>query len=264
MDRSEILDLMDSATLQAIKTLTTKRAMMKTKFFVIENVPHVLSIQKIVSYLRSHGNLNFIFFIHKRLVEDVNNCSNWIIGCRNSNEFSQFLWNFKEISIDGNILSINPAKKDLEVRHAVLNDSLIDLPSSLFKMKSSLQYNKFFPSERMMEILIECDTNGLLNLVDGILLNYKHAIKMLDDEIFVSTYNQNGISTLQSMLKSTGNRNINLKDGGFFLMEKSIWCRQTAIARADDNYLFQISPDVIQNNIITNGLDFNSIRNSLL
>ena len=140
----------------------------------------------------------------------------WIIGCNNSNEFSQFLWNFKEFSIDGVILGINPAKKELEVRHAVLEDSLFDLPSSLFKMKSSPQYNKFFPSERMMEILIECDTNGVLNLVNGILLNYKQATKMLDDDIFISTYNQNGINTLQSTLKSTGNMNIKLKDGGLF------------------------------------------------
>ncbi|KAL7036875.1 hypothetical protein ACKWTF_008976 [Chironomus riparius] len=113
--------------------------MMKTKFFVIENVPHVLSIQKIASYLRSHGNLNFMFFIHNRLVENANNCSSWIIGCKNSSEFTQFLWNFKEFTIDGIILNVNPAKKELEVRRAVLDDSSIDLPSSIFKISSSLQ-----------------------------------------------------------------------------------------------------------------------------
>ena len=129
--------LIKRATLQAIKTLTTKRALMKSKFFEITNVPHGFSLQKIVSYLRTYDNLNFIYFIHKRLVDDANNCNSWLFGCRNSSEFNQFFYNFKEIQLEGIIMQIQAARRDLDVRHALLNDSSIDIPISLFKMKAS-------------------------------------------------------------------------------------------------------------------------------
>ncbi|CAG9805740.1 unnamed protein product [Chironomus riparius] len=115
-----------------------------------------------------------------------------------------------------------------------------------------------------MEILVECDTNGVLDLVDGILPNYKLATKMLDDETYISTYNQNGISNLQSMLESTGNRNVRLKDGGLFLFDKSIWCRQSTTAQVDERYLNVISRNFYRNNIISNGRDIKNIRNALI
>ena len=63
MNREDVLELMDSATLQAIKSLTTKKSLVKVKYFEIEKVPVGFSIQKIVSFLRNQGNLNFIFFL---------------------------------------------------------------------------------------------------------------------------------------------------------------------------------------------------------
>ncbi|KAL7039541.1 hypothetical protein ACKWTF_000018 [Chironomus riparius] len=186
---------MDSATLQAIKSLTTKKSLVKVKYFEIEKVPVEFSIQKIVSFLRNQGNLNFIFFLQKRWDQNSTDDCSWIIGCRNSSEFNQFLWQFKDFSIEECTFSINPVKKDLEVRFAKSNVQLSS-PINILKLKS-LSYNHFFPSERMMEIIIECDTNEVLNKVDGIILNYKHATRMLSENIYISTFQQNGVSSLQ-------------------------------------------------------------------
>jgi hypothetical protein len=262
MNRSEVLELVDSATMQAIKTLTSKRALMKTKYFEIGNVPRRLSIQKILSYVRLNGNLNFIFFIQKRLMEEESESCSWIFGCRNSVEFNNFLWQFKEFTIDGIKLFVKAAKKELEVRYGLLMNPNVQTKLKLVKLNSSPAYNKHFPSERMMEILIEADTNNVLDLLDGILLNYKHSTRSLNDEIFISTYNRNEVPLLQSSLASMGNSDVSIMQGTLFLLEKSIWARQLSWGR--DDMIQRIDPCLLDKNIITNLLDINSIRNSLI
>jgi hypothetical protein len=265
MDRAEILELIDSATLQAIKTLTTKSALVKTKYFVIENVPNGFSIQKIISFIRLNGNLNFIFFVHKKLMDDANNSCSWIIGCRNSSEFNQFIWKFKEITIDGCKMKINPANKNLEARYAAFLDRPTNLPYKLLKMKASVAYNNFFPSERLMELLLECETYNILDSIDGFMLVYKHATRKLTEDIFLSFKDQQETRNLQNTLESMGNRDILTNVGGLFLVDKSIWARQLSHTRADADVMVNtINPQLIEKNIITNGLDINNIRNLLL
>lgn len=265
MNRSEVLDIIDSATLQAIKTLTTKRALMKAKYFVLENVPTQMSIQKILSFIRLQGNLNFIFFIQKRLLDRQSDSCSWIFGCRNSLEFNNFLWQYKELSIDGCTLLVKSARKDLEARRALLTDTTKIPFLKLIKMKASSAYNKFFPSERMMEIIIEGETNNVLKLIDGIFLNYKHSTKILNDEIYISSFKQHEVSLLQNSLIAMGNSDVMIKSGSLFLFEKSVWARQMSLGRDDDDVVIHtIDSRLIDKDIITNSLDINNIRNSLI
>jgi hypothetical protein len=264
MEREEVLDLVDSATLQAIKTLTTKRSLMKLMFFEIENVPKGFSILKILSFIRNHGNLNFITFLQKRLLENRNDSCSWIIGCRNSCEYNQFLYQFKEFSIDGCSFIIKAARRELDARYALIsNPSLINTKLKAIRMSASPAYNKFFPSERMMEMLIESETNSILNLVDGILLHYKHTTRMVNHVIYVSTFNQRELSKLQRMFTKMGNKDVSFLEGSIFLLDKTIWCRQMTRTEEED-IICIINENMIQKNIITNGSDLNSIRNSLM
>lgn len=260
MNRQEILELVDSATLYAIKTLTTKKSLRKSKFFEIEDVPVNFSIHKIISFLRSQGNLNFIFFIHKRILKNNDRC-NWIIGCRNSTEFDSFFGQFKEFSIEGCTFSIKPARKDMDVRFANLSTP----PFKLIKLNSSKEYNKFFPTERMMEILVECDTSSITNSVEGIFLIYKHAVKMLNDEVYISTRDSTDSSNLIQSLRNMGNTEVSLKDFGMFLVDKSIWARNMVTSNSNsDEFIYSVNTRVLDKNILTNNLDINNIRNSLL
>jgi hypothetical protein len=116
-----------------------------------------------------------------------------------------------------------------------------------------------------MEILIECDANDIVNQVDGIFLNYKHATKMLNEDILVSTFSRNNLPNLQRTLINMGNRDVSIKEGTVVLLDKSIWCRQLTVQRnGDDEWINVVSQNLIQKNIITNELDINSIRNSLM
>ena len=143
------------------------------------------------------------------------------------------------------------------------NDQLSS-PIKILKLKS-LSYNRFFPSERMMEIILECDTINVLDKIDGILLNYKHATRMLGDDIFISTYRQKEGSRLQESFLSMSNSKVDIMEGSILLLEKSIWTRQTSSARTEnDEVLFTVDKRIAIKNMITNGLDLNNIRNSLL
>lgn len=263
MERSEILELMDSATLQAIKTLTTRKSLMKSTFFEIENVPLGFSILKILSFLRSHGNLNFIFFIQKRWFENSKDSCSWLVGCKNSCEFQQFLYQFKEFSIDGCLFLIKVARRELSARYSQIDNLTINTKMKLLKLKASTAYNKFFPSERMMEILIECETNSVLNSVHGILLNYKHATKMLNEDIFVSTFYHQELSKLQRTFTNMGNNDVSFIEGSLFVLDKSIWARQMTRTE-DDDIINIVDQNLIHKNIIINGLDINNIKNSLI
>jgi len=101
-----------------------------------------------------------------------------------------------KFSIDGCIFLIKVARKELDARYSQIDNLTINTKLKLLKLKASTAYNKFVPSERMMEILIECEANSVLNLVHGILLNYKLAIKMMNDDIFVSTFYHQELSKL--------------------------------------------------------------------
>ena len=211
--------------------------------------------------MRINGNLNYIFFFQKRWTQIRNDTCSWIVGCRNSAEYNQFIWKFNEFTIDGCTLFVNVARRDLEARYTIFNSSIIPA-IKLLKLKASKAYNKFFPSERLMEIIIECDAINILNLVDGIVLDFKHSTRMLNDEMFISIFKQQELPKLQRILTDMGNTDVSFMEGTLFLMDKSIWCRQRSLE--SNEWINVVDQNLMQKNIITNGLDINNIRNSLL
>lgn len=264
MNREEVLNLIDSATLQAIKTLTTNGTLKRTKFIEIQNVPVNFSILKIISFIRLSGNLNFLFFIHKKMINGNNNC-NWILGCKNSLEFNQFLWQYKELNIEGCVFAVVPARKELELRHAKLNGLSTNNAYKVLSMIASSSYSKFFPTERIMELLTECEAANGLRYIDGIYVNYRHATRMISDEITVSTSDVQQIQVLKDILTEMGNINVSEIDAKPFLMDKKIWARQLTFNISENNVpVFSISLELADNNIITNSLSINSIRNSII
>jgi len=62
-----------------------------------------------------------------------------------------------------------------------------------------------------------------------------------------------------------GNRDVSFMEGTLLLFDKSIWCRQTSQVETDeDEVISTVDQSLILKNIITNVLDINNIRNSLI
>jgi hypothetical protein len=166
LDQNSVRELMTNSAINAVKLLTSNQSMKETFYFQILDVPNRLKFYDIMVNLQKEQKLNFITNVFRCMQN--NNIQNLIVACRNSSEFNNFVRRCDRIIVKGYHLKVvessrpivaNLVKVPVDLRHAVR-----DL-SRILSFNASTSYSKVFPTERILEILLEMEAAGLISVV---------------------------------------------------------------------------------------------------
>lgn len=185
IDQASIRKLMSQAAIDAVKTMTSNQLMKETHFFRIEDVPKCIKVSDVMAHLPKNCKLNFVTYIQNSV--ENHNMRNVLIGCRNTTEFETFKRNHRRMTIKGYSLKVDDSTRPLSINHVKFSkemESDVKKLSRIISFKASEGYSKVFPTERMMEILLEMKAEEwMMNGIDGILLKYNHHKRELDDNM---------------------------------------------------------------------------------
>lgn len=263
LDRDSVRELMNKSAIGAVKALTSNQQMKEIHFLRIPSVHNKISLYDVMIHLQKFCKLNFITFIAN--CQEIRGTRNIIIACRNSQEFYSLMRNDRKINIKGYCLEMEESTRSLELNHVIvperLSEEVKDL-SRVLSFKACKDYSTVFPSERIIEFLIELrEDSWFFNGLAGILLKYNHHERVLDDKITLLVSNTVGSDQSSSFLRSYGNTDVDMRKTRMLLIYKSVWRREDLIEINEHGEpTYMLTRELLSRDIISRIFNFNNIR----
>ena len=263
--------ILEDSLQDMLKSLTSSRQLAIKNFFEIKRVPRSASMVDVINLLRKL-KLNFIVSINKRISSDLKEMRSYLIAVHNVSEFMRFKNSFdgkKNVAkINGHpvefeflkrydfrmYLAVPPA--DSQVEHA------IDLPTVLrFDMNND--YNKFLPTIRLSELLVEFSTLNLLDDITGIAFQYNAGSRQMKQSTFITVkeMSERELELLMEQIRNLKNENVESLMEKFILAHESIWSNETKADNAEGVSVYLLSSNLVKCDLLTNGKSINSISN---
>lgn len=263
--------ILEDSLQDMLKSLTSSRQLAVKNFFEIKRVPKSASMLDVANFIRKM-KLNFVVSINKRISSDLEDMRSYLIGVHNVTEFMRFKNSFEgkknQAKIHGHPVEFEFLKRyDFRMNLALPPaDSQIgnfeNLPTVLrFDMNQT--YNKFLPTIRLNEILLELSTLNILSDITGIALQYNAGSRLIKPSTFITSKDQSE-EEIESFLEHLKNLN-NLN--GETLMEKiivaheSIWSNEKKEVNEEGYSVYLLSLNLIKSDILSNGKSINAISN---
>lgn len=266
MDQASVRKLMNQAAIDAVKTITSNKLMKETHFFRVEDVPKCIKMSEILTHLQKNCKLNFMTFIQNSL--ETHNMRSILIACRNTTEFENFKRNHGIINIKGFILRINESSRHLSINHVKFSKELehdVKELSRVISFKASEGYSKVFPSERMLEILLELSAEEwMIQGIEGIWLKYNHHSRELEDNMSLLVSNIISFSRASSILREYRNQDIEKRSTRTVLTFRNLWKREEIIEMNEsEEPVYILTRELLSKDMITRSYNFNNIRSML-
>ncbi|KAL7033757.1 hypothetical protein ACKWTF_007713 [Chironomus riparius] len=263
LSQNSVRELMNSSAINAVKLLTSNQAMKETYFIKISDVPNRLKLYDIVMNLQKTFKLNFITNIHR--CNSTNNIHSVLIGCRNAAEVRAFISHGDAIMIKGYRLKIEESKRPVGVNLVKVPEELkkeVKHLSRVMSFKAAYSYSKVFPSERIIEILLEMEADAwILSGLKGIWLKYIHHERKLDDKVIISVDEIVGFNAISRFLVEYGNSETKNRSSRIIMTYKCLWQRENIYEiNEEEDAIYSLTPDLLQKDMLTKGNNFNNIR----
>lgn len=265
MDQKDIRELINNSAISAVKMMTTNSSMKETFFFRISDIPSSLKIYDVMIILQKEYKLNFITNFHK--CQSNNNMRNMIIACRNSVEYKSFI-KHEAIKVKGYRMKVEESKRPININLVKipeeLQDDVKDL-SRILSCDSADSYSKAFPTERILELLLEMEGDSwLLNGLEGVWLKYNHHQRKLEDKIVMMVNKTISFIAMSRFLKEYGNKNVTKRTSRIIMTYKIMWQRENVYEINDhEEAIYVLSKQLLEKDMISKELNFNNIRGIL-
>ena len=266
MDQASIRKLMNQAAIDAVKMMTSNQVMKETHFFMIEDIPKCIKLSDVMTHLQKTCKLNFVTYIQNSL--ESHNMRSILIACRNTTEFESFKRNHGRLNIKGFILKIEESTRPLSINHVKFSEEMdqdVKELSRVISFKASHGYSKVFPSERMLEILLEMRAEEwMMHGIEGIWLKYSHHKRELEDSMSLFMSNIVSFRQASSVLKEYGNRNIEKRSTRTVVTFRNLWKREEIIEMSEmEEPVYKLTRELLSKDMITRNYNFNNIRSML-
>ena len=261
--QNSVRELMNNSAINAVKLLTSNQAMKETNFIKISDVPNRLKLYDIVIKLQKDFKLNFITNVHR--CNSTNNIRYLVIGCRNNAEVRAFMSRGDSIMIKGYRLKIEESRRPVGVNLVKVPEEMkkdVKHLARVMSFKAAYSYSKVFPTERIIEILLEMEADEwLLSGLNGIWLKYIHHERKLDDKVIISVDEIVSFNTISRFLIEYGNSETKNRSSRIIMTYKCMWQRESVYEiNEDEDAIYSLTRDLLQKDMLSIENNFNNIR----
>lgn len=254
-----------------IKQLTKTSDLNQTKFIEISQTGNGINLLDIVNELRKN-KLNFIVSIAQRLsIKEGLLMQSFIVGIKNLTEFHNFR---RSLLKTRNFLKIQDArccvnfldddiKLDMVLPPIDLDIKGLDLLPTCIKFIKGNNYQKFLPSEFLIEILQELKIKGALAKLNGVSSRYLTTPRMIDSPVIIRLLSQVDENEITKTLKELGNDDIEILEEKQILTTLEIWSQLYRSSNADNTFAYIMDNNILSRDILSNGLNPSSLFNRL-
>ncbi|KAL7032683.1 hypothetical protein ACKWTF_007382 [Chironomus riparius] len=263
LDQNSVRELMTVSAINVAKLLTTNQSMKETYFIRISDIPKRLKLYDIIIKLQKEYKLNFITNVHRS--RSSRNIGNLVIGCRNTGEYKAFMARGDAIMVRGYWLTIEESRRPIGVNLVKVPEELksdVKELSRVISFEAANSYSKVFPTERILEILLEMEADEwITNGIDGIWLKYIHHDRKLHDKVILSLDETISYNAISRFLMEYGNRDLKKRALRIIMSYKSIWKRENVYeVHENDEAIYILTKDLLDKDMLSNLNNFNSIR----
>ena len=254
MDQSSARELWHKSAINSVKMMTSNIQMKDTFYFRILDIPNKIKIYDVMVSLHRDFKLNFITLIQRCAVN--NGMRSVILACRNDREFYAFINKNERITIKGFNMKIEHSNRPLAINLVKVNKELeqdvIDL-SRVLSFKAANSYSKAFPSERMLEILLEMkEDDWLYNGIEGIWLKYNHHARELTDKVILMVDSTVSFRQLSLFLGKYGNSMVEKRRCRTLVTHKILWQREEIMEiNEHDEAIYLLTRELLSKDMIS-------------
>lgn len=266
MSQDSIRELINNSAINAVKLLTSNQSMKQINFFKVSDVPNRLKLYDIMIKLQKDCKLNFITCIYK--CQSQSNIRSFIVACRNAAEFNAFIARGDMMVIKGYHLKIEASRRPLGINLVKIPEEMkkhVDELSRVISYDAATSYSKVFPTERILEILIEMQHDEwIVNGMDGISIKYNHHERKLGDKVIILVDKTVDYNAVSRFLMEYGNKNIKNWSTKMIITFKFMWQRENVYEINElEEAIYVLTKELLERDMLSNDRNFNDIRSAL-
>ena len=131
------------------------------------------------------------------------------------------------------------------------------------KFNKSMNYQRYLPTEFIIEILQELKIKGSLSKINGIYSHYLSTQRMIDTSTTIRIFNHTTEREISTDLKDLGNSDIEILVERQLLANMNVWAQLYRSTNPDNSFVYIMDTNIAARDILSNGTNSSSSLNRL-